>query len=175
MAAWFTGPALLVTVAIFFLRVTDMSLDTLRVLFVMRGRKSSAWICGFFQSALFVMAISSVLRNLDNPLNVVAYASGFATGSVVGIMLEEKLAIGYTHMSIVSPRRGDALAQVLRNEGYAVTEIPGRGKDGTVNILSVSILRKNIDKVSDLVQQTDPEAFVTREEVRAVRRGFWRA
>jgi uncharacterized protein YebE (UPF0316 family) len=175
MEAWLTGTAILTTVAIFFLRVTDMSLDTLRVLFVMRGRKSSAWICGFFQSALFVLAISSVLANLDNPLNVIAYASGFATGSVVGIMLEEKLAIGYTHMRIISPRRGDELAQVLRNEGYAVTEIPGRGKDGTVNILSVSILRKNTDKVSDLVQQTDPEAFVTREEVRAVRRGFWRA
>jgi uncharacterized protein YebE (UPF0316 family) len=141
----------------------------------MRGRKSSAWICGFFQSSLFILAISSVLGNLDNPLNVIAYASGFATGSVVGIMLEEKLAIGYTHMRIISPRLGDALAQVLRSEGYAVTEIPGRGKDGTVNILSVSILRKNTDKVSDLVQQTDPEAFVTREEVRAVRRGFWRA
>lgn len=175
MSEWLTGSALLMTVAIFFLRVTDMSLDTLRVLFVMRGRKSSAWICGFFQSSLFILAISSVLGNLDNPLNVIAYASGFATGSVVGIMLEEKLAIGYTHMRIISPRLGDALAQVLRSEGYAVTEIPGRGKDGTVNILSVSILRKNTDKVSDLVQQTDPEAFVTREEVRAVRRGFWRA
>jgi uncharacterized protein YebE (UPF0316 family) len=175
LEAWFTGTAILWTVGIFFLRVTDMTLDTLRVLFVMRGRKGSAWIFGFFQSALFVMAISSVLRNLENPLNIVAYAAGFATGNVVGILLEEKLAIGYTHMRIISPRRGEALATQLREEGYAVTELSGRGKDGTVNILSVSVLRKNAYQVNALVQKEDPDAFVTTEEVRAVRRGFWRA
>jgi uncharacterized protein YebE (UPF0316 family) len=175
MATWITGPALFLTAAIFFLRVTDMSLDTLRVLFVMRGRKSRAWICGFFQSALFVVAITSVLKNLDNPLNIVAYAAGFATGSVVGIMLEEKLAIGYTHLRVVSPRRGEALAQSLREEGYAVTELSGRGKDGTVNVLSLSILRKSAERLQHLIQNIYPEAFVTVEEVRAVRRGFWRA
>lgn len=175
MEAWFAGPAYLWTIAIFFLRVTDMSLDTLRVLFVMRGRKRSAWICGFFQSALFVMAISSVLANLDNPFNIVAYAAGFATGNVVGIMLEERLAIGFSHMRIISSSRGEAIAHALRDEGFAVTELSGRGKDGTVNILSASVMRKNSSQVSELVQSLDPEAFVTIEEVRAVRRGFWRS
>lgn len=175
MEALLGGPSYLWTIAIFFLRVTDMSLDTLRVLFVMRGRKASAWICGFFQSALFVMAISSVLANLDNPFNIVAYAAGFATGSVVGILLEERLAIGFSHMRIISSSRGEAIAQALRNEGYAVTELSGRGKDGTVNILSASVMRKYSNKVSELVQRMDPDAFVTIEEVRAVRRGFWRS
>jgi uncharacterized protein YebE (UPF0316 family) len=175
MEAWITGQALLWTGAIFLLRVTDMTLDTLRVLFVMRGRKGSAWLFGFGQSALFVMAISSVLANLDNPLNIVAYAAGFATGNVIGISLEERLAIGFSHMRIISPRRGDAIAQVLRNEGFAVTELSGRGKDGTVNILSASVKRKNAIRVNNLVQEIDPDAFVTIEEVRAVRRGFWRA
>lgn len=103
---WITPGALIWTAAIFMLRVTDMSLDTLRVLFVMRGRKGSAWISGFFQSALFVVAISSVLANLDNPLNIVAYAAGFATGNVVGILIENRLAIGFTHLRIISPGRG---------------------------------------------------------------------
>ena len=80
-------PPLLLTLLIFLLRVTDMSLDTLRVLFVLRGGKSMAWILGFLQSTIWVIAITSVLSNLDNLLNVIAYAGGFATGNVVGMVV----------------------------------------------------------------------------------------
>jgi uncharacterized protein YebE (UPF0316 family) len=160
---------------IFLLRVTDMTLDTLRVLVVMRGRKGTAWILGFFQAGVFVLAISSVLQNLDNLLNVIGYAAGFATGNVVGMLIEERLAIGHIQLSIVSPRRGSAVAENLRKEGYAVTEIPARGKDGTVNLLHCNVLRKNADRVRKLVNEIDEEAFITAEDVRPVRRGFWRA
>ena len=87
---------------IFSLRVCDMTLDTLRVLFVMRNRKAFAWLLGFFQSAIYVVAISSVLQNLDNPLNIVGYAAGFATGNVIGLLIEERLAIGHVQLSIIS-------------------------------------------------------------------------
>jgi uncharacterized protein YebE (UPF0316 family) len=160
---------------IFLLRVSDMTLDTLRVLVVMRGRKGIAWVLGFFQASIFVLAISSVLSNLDNPLNVIGYAAGFATGNVVGMMIEERLAIGHIHLNIVSSRLGSAIAEHLRQQGYAVTEIPARGKDGMVSLLHVSVLRKNVDKVRKLVNQIDPDAFITSEDVRPVRRGFWRA
>jgi uncharacterized protein YebE (UPF0316 family) len=80
---------------IFFLRVLDMTLDTLRVLFVMRGKKRIAWILGFFQSAIFVLAIGKVLTQLNNPLNIIGYAAGFATGNVVGMLIEERIAIGH--------------------------------------------------------------------------------
>jgi uncharacterized protein YebE (UPF0316 family) len=160
---------------IFLLRVSDMTLDTLRVLFVMRGRKVIAWILGFFQSAIFVLAISSVLSQLDNPLNIIGYAAGFATGVVVGMIIEERLAIGHTHLNIVSSRLGSAIAEHLREQGYAVTEVPARGKDGMVSMLSVSVLRKNTDVVRKLVNEIDPDAFITAEDVRPIRRGFWRA
>jgi uncharacterized protein YebE (UPF0316 family) len=160
---------------IFLLRVSDMTLDTLRVLVVMRGKKLIAWVLGFFQASIFVLAISSVLNNLDNPLNVVGYAAGFATGNVVGMLIEERLAIGHTHMNIVSSRFGSAIAEHLREQGYAVTEIPARGKDGSVLLLDVSVMRKHGDKVRKLVDQIDPEAFITAEDVRPIRRGFWRA
>jgi uncharacterized protein YebE (UPF0316 family) len=160
---------------IFLLRVSDMTLDTLRVLVVMRGRKGIAWVLGFFQASIFVLAISSVLSNLDNPLNVIGYAAGFATGNVVGMMIEERLAIGHIHLNIVSSRLGSAIAEHLRDQGYAVTEIPARGKDGMVSLLHVSVLRKNVDKVRKLVNEIDPDAFITSEDVRPVRRGFWRA
>jgi len=160
---------------IFVLRVGDMSLDTLRVLFVMRGRKAITWFVGFLQSSIFVLAISEVLRNLDNPLNMVGYAAGFATGNVVGMLIEERLAIGYIHLRIVSSHRGSAIAERMRQEGYAITEIPGRGKDGMVSVLNCSVLRKNVNGIRQIVNEVDPEAFITAEEVRPVRRGFWRA
>jgi uncharacterized protein YebE (UPF0316 family) len=160
---------------IFLLRVADMSLDTLRMLTVMRGRKPIVWILGFCQSAIFVLAITSVLKDLNNILNVFGYAAGFATGNVVGMWIEERLAIGHVQLSIVSPTLGTAIAESLRQAGYAVTEIPARGRDGMVSLLSCSVLRKNVDRVHELVRSVDPTAFVTSEDVRPVRRGMWRA
>jgi len=160
---------------IFFLRVSDMTLDTLRVLVMMRGKKSIAWLLGIFQSLIFVLAISSVLSNLDNPLNVLGYASGFATGVVVGMLIEERLALGHVQISIVSSRRGAAITERLREEGFAITEIPARGKDGMVSLLNCSVLRKNVRRVQEIVNEVDDSAFITAEDVRPVRRGFWRA
>ena len=175
MAAWLTPQAFLGGLLIFILRVSDMSLDTLRVLVVMRGKKGIAWVLGFMQSAIFVLAISSVLSNLDNPINVLGYAGGFATGNVVGMLIEERLAIGHVHISVVSPKLGTALAEQMRSEGFAITEIPARGRDGTVTLLNCSVLRRHVDRVYKIVNQVDPEAFITAEDVRPVRRGFWRS
>ncbi|UCE00908.1 MAG: DUF2179 domain-containing protein [Chloroflexota bacterium] len=170
-----TSEAWLSAGLIFALRVTDMTLDTLRVLFVMRGRKSISWVLGFFQAAVYVVAIGSVLRDLSNPLNIIGYAAGFATGVVAGMAVEERLAIGHVHMRIISSRRGSGIAERLRLEGYAVTEVPARGKDGTVTMLNCSVLRKDIKKIRVMVNEVDPEAFITSEDIRPVRRGFWRA
>jgi uncharacterized protein YebE (UPF0316 family) len=82
---------------IFALRVINMSLDTLRVMFVVRGGKLVTWLLGFVQSVIFVIAFTYVLNDLNNPLNVIAYAAGFATGSVIGMWVEERLAVGYVH------------------------------------------------------------------------------
>jgi uncharacterized protein YebE (UPF0316 family) len=160
---------------IFILRVSDMTLDTLRVLMVMRGRKPIAWVLGFFQASIFILAISSVLSNLSNLLNVIGYAAGFATGNVVGMLIEERLAIGHINLSIVSPNLGTAIADRLRDEGYAITEIPARGKNGVVTLLNSSVLRRSVHHVRGVVNEIDPEAFITAEDVRPVWRGFWRA
>src|SRR5512133_3888380 len=124
--------AWLFALLIFALRVGDMTLDTIRVLFVVRGKKLIVWILGFFQSLNFVVAISSVLSELDNILNVIGYATGFATGNLVGMLIENRLAIGHVLVTIISSNRGTSIAERLRAGGYAVTEIAGRGKNGTV-------------------------------------------
>jgi uncharacterized protein YebE (UPF0316 family) len=175
MLNWLAIPATLMPFIIFLMRVTDMSLDTLRVLFVIRGRKPLAWIMGFFQSALWVVAITSVLSNLDNLWNVIGYAGGFATGNVVGMVIEERLAIGHGQLRIISSRRGNAIVETIRDAGYAATEIPGRGKDGTVSVISCSVKRRDIDNVQRGVYEIDPEAFITVEDIRPLHRGYWRA
>jgi uncharacterized protein YebE (UPF0316 family) len=176
MFAFLLSPsAWLGALIIFGLRITDMSLDTLRMLFVVRGRKQIAWVLGFCQSAVYVIAITKVLSGLSNPLTVLGYAAGFATGNVLGMIVEERLAIGHIQLQIVTRRRGSALAKALREGGYGVTEISARGKDGTVRMLTASVLRKDLAHAKAIVHATDQEAFVTSEDVRPVRRGFWRA
>jgi uncharacterized protein YebE (UPF0316 family) len=175
MDAFLSPQVWLLALGIFALRVADMALDTIRVLFVVRGRKKLAWVLGFFQSLLFVIAISQVLVNLTNILSVAAWAAGFATGNVVGMIIEERMAIGHIEFTIISSTRGAAVAEELRKNGYAVTEISARGRGGMVTVLQVNVLRKDMDNIETIVLEADPEAFVTANEVRPIRRGYWRA
>jgi uncharacterized protein YebE (UPF0316 family) len=168
-------PAWLLPPVIFALRVSDMSLDTLRVLFVIRGGKTASWILGFFQSAIWVVAITSALSNLDDPWNLIAYAGGFATGNVVGMAIEERLAVGHANLRIISPGRGSAVVEAIRASGYAATELAGHGKDGMVSVINSSVRRRDLTRLQRKVEQIDPEAFLTVEEVRPLHRGYWRA
>ena len=160
---------------IFGLRVLNITLDTLRMLFTLRGMKLWSWVVGFMVSLIYVLLLTSVLSNLNNPLYIIAYAAGFATGGVVGMWIEERLAIGFTNIQVISPRRGAVMAQKLREEGYAVTEIPARGKDGMVSMLSLSVRRKQVLSVEKIINDCDEAAFVTTEDVHPVRQGFFRA
>jgi uncharacterized protein YebE (UPF0316 family) len=165
----------LTAIGIFFLRVGDMTLDTIRLLFVVRGRKKLAWVLGFFQSLIFVIAISTVLANLTNPINIIGYAGGFATGNVVGMFIEERLAIGHIHLTVMSPMRGAKVSAILRQNGFGVSELSARGKDGVVAVLHSNVLRKDLSTAETIILEADPDAVVTAEDVRPVQRGFWRA
>jgi uncharacterized protein YebE (UPF0316 family) len=160
---------------IFALRVVDISLYTMRLMMVVRGRKKFAWIFGFCQATVYVIAIRFVLTDIGNWAKIVGYASGFATGLVVGMLIEERLALGQTHLRIISSNQGPAICESLRAGGYGVTEIAARGKDGAVTMLSCNLQRKHAGSVLDLVAQIDPQAFITSESVRPVQHGFWEA
>lgn len=159
---------------IFTLRVLNNTLDTMRLLMVMRGNKIYSWILGFLVSVIYVLVFASVFSNLDNPLYIAAYAAGFATGNVVGMQIEEKLALGYLRLEIVSPGYGAELAKKLRANGFAVTEVSARGKDGMVSMLSIAVLRKRVALAESIIREVDEKAFITIAEMRTVRHGFWR-
>ena len=165
--------SLLSALFIFVMRVADMSLDTLRVLFMMRGRKLVAGLIGATQAAIFILAVGRVLSQLNNPWNIVGYAAGFGTGVVVGMFFEEQLAIGFGQIRIISSANDQAIAIALRAKGYAVTELSGRGKDGVVTVLNLTVRRKDVDAVQDIVRAADEAAFITIEEVRPLWRGYF--
>jgi uncharacterized protein YebE (UPF0316 family) len=170
----FGGEAWLAAAGIFLLRVINMALDTLRVMLAVRDRRLLTWIIGFIETVIFVVLLTAVIQDLTNILNIVAYAGGFATGNVLGIWIEEKLAIGHTNLRIISPKLGAAIVERLRKEGYGVTEIPARGKDGSVTLVNASVVRKKVAEVQKLVQEVDPDAMMTAEITRPMSRGFWR-
>lgn len=158
---------------IFIVRVLNMAVDTIRMLTVMRGMRTVTFILGVVQTALFVLALGSVINDLDNPLNIFAYSVGFATGNVIGMMIEKRLAFGYINMTIISSVRGQELAERLRSDGHAVTEIPARGMDGSVEVLECSVQRKFASQVQDMALQIDPGAFITTRDIQRVWKGYW--
>ncbi|MCK5314142.1 MAG: DUF2179 domain-containing protein [Anaerolineales bacterium] len=167
------SPMLTSALLIFALRVVDVSLYTIRFMMVVRGRKGLAWLLAFCKATIYVLAILGVLSNLDNWLNIIGYAAGFATGNIVGMWLEGKLAIGITHLRVISARRGSSIVERLRTAGYAVTEVAGQGRDGMVTILNCGVQRREAGRVTDMIAEIDEQAFITAEPVRLVWRGFW--
>jgi uncharacterized protein YebE (UPF0316 family) len=167
-------PAWTLPVGIFVLLSLNSGLDALRMLSLARGRRTAAWLAGFAQSILFVTAVSGLFSNLNNPWNVVAYAGGVATGTVLGILIEARLAPGHRLVRIVSPRHGTSVAAALRDHGWGATEFAARGQDGMVTVIWCHIPRRDAAAVTDAALDLDPEAFITAENVR-LSQGGWRA
>ena len=170
-----TQQTILIALLIFAVRVIATSLDTIRVILTMRSSKIWVWLLGFLNSMIWVVTFAFVLSDIDNIVNVIFYAAGFATGNVMGMWIEDKLAVGFAEIRVISSKWGAAILDVLRENNYAVTEIPARGKDGMVSVITSSVRRSQIQDVEKLVRDIDEDAFITTEDVVAVRRGFWRA
>ena len=159
---------------VFAMRVIDMSLDTLRLLFMMRGRKLLAGSIGVIQAAVFILAVSAVLKGPLDPLTVAGYALGFGAGVVIGMLAEQRLALGYSMLRVYSPAAGAAIAEALRAAGFAVTEFTAHGRDGAMTVTNSAIARRDIARAQDIVRQIDPGAFITVDEVQTLQRGYFR-
>ncbi len=154
-------------VFIFCARVMDVSIGTLRTILVVRGSRFLAPSLGFVEVTIWVCAISGVLTHLDRWYNIVAYASGFATGNALGIVLEQKVAIGMQAIRLISCAKYAAVAAGLRLAGYGVTEIPARGLHGDVTVAFVVVPRRETQTVIRTAARIDPEVSCTVEDVRS--------
>ena len=149
-------------------RVVDVSIGTMKIILISRGNKMLAPILGFFEVLVWLLAVTRIFQNLDNWICYLAYAFGFATGSYVGIRIEEKLALGVQLIRIITRKDASHLIEVLRTEGFGVTAIRAEGSTGEVGILYSVINRKSIKNYVDKIKEYNPNAFYTIEDIRFV-------
>jgi len=155
---------------IFFLRICDVTLDTMRIIFMTKGFRRLAPIIVFFEVLIWIVAITRIMQNLNSWVCYVAYAGGFATGNYVGMLLDEKLAIGHQLIRIITKIESVELADALRSAGYGVTTVKASGMQGEVGIVFVIVNRKNQKHAIEIVQQYNPNAFFTIENIHFVNR-----
>lgn len=171
-AGWGSLPPLATAAAIFLLRTVDQALSVNRTLAVFNGRRKRAWIFGFAQSLVFVTAVSGVLTALNNPINLVSYAGGYAMGGFVGATLERRRPAGHSILRVISSTRGAQIVERMRAAGHGVTELPGIGKDGAVSVLLCAVPRRKVFEAVDQINQVDPSSFVTVEHIRPLSGGW---
>lgn len=164
----------IVPVMIFFARVCDMSLDTIRVIFVSKGIHYLPAIIGFFEVIIWLVAIGQVMNNLTNVVCYIAYGAGFATGTIVGMAIEERLSIGLTSVRIITKEDPVELVQFLRSHNYGVTSIDAEGGTGKkVKMVFTIIKRQDLPHVVGIIKDFNPNAFYSVEEVKSVAEGVF--
>src|SRR3954464_15781357 len=156
---------------IFCLRIVDVSCDTMRVIFAIRGKRVIAAMLGFVQALVWIYAVGNAVKHLDSFWHVFGYASGYAMGTFVGVTIERAIAYGVATVRVVSKHAGVEIAEALREHGYGVTEFQGFGRDGAVEIINSVVHRRHLDEMLAVIEKWDREAFVTVEEPKVLRGG----
>lgn len=162
---------IIMPILIFLARICDVSIGTLRIIFVSKGKKNIAPVLGFFEVLIWIIAISKIMQNLDNYINYVAYAAGFATGNFVGMIIEEKLAMGIQMIRVFANERGRDLVQILNSNGFGATSVEAHGAKERVHLVYSIVHRHELEKVLDLINEFNPKAFFTIEDVKSVNEG----
>ncbi len=157
---------------IFCLRACDVSMGTIRTIYTLQGRKYLATGIGFIEVTIFIYAISQVMKNLNDPILMIAYSGGFATGTFVGLMLEEKFAIGYAQLRIISRGKGEEIARSLWARDFGATVLRGHGRDGEVDMLFSIVPRRNLQECVGIASKVDDHSFVTIADSRYIFRGY---
>jgi len=158
---------------IFMARVADVTLGTVRVIFVSRGMKYLAPLIGFVEILIWLMAIGHTMQNLTNPVCYVAYAGGFAMGNFVGITIAERLSLGVVMIRVITAQDALPLVQRLKAENYGVTSIDGHGTSGQVKVVFTVVSRREVASVIGLIKTFNPQAFYSVEEVNFVEKGVF--
>ena len=162
---------LVIPFLIFVARIIDVSLGTVRVIFVSRSMKYLAPVVGFFEVLIWLLAIGQVMKNLRNPMCYVAYAGGFAMGNFVGIWIAEKLSLGIVLIRVVTQRDALPLVESLKGSQYGVTSVDGHGTSGQVKVVFTVVPRREVHNIVGLIRQFNPRAFYSIEEIGLVERG----
>jgi len=165
---------IIVPLLIFCARICDVSIGTIRIIFVSKGYRYLAPLLGFFEVFIWLMAMTKIMQNLDRWYYYLAYCGGFATGNFIGIILEEKIAIGYASIRVISRIPASDLIKQLQDAGHGVTYHSAEGSTGPVEVIYTIIKRTEVQATIALINEFNPKAFFTIEEVKTVNEGIHR-
>ena len=157
---------------IFIARMADVALMTIRMLMIVRGKRIQAAVIGFFEVTIYILALGQVVQNIDNTYSILAYALGFSSGNYLGSYLEEKMAMGFMTVHVISKNYADELVEALRDLGYGVTVVNGMGRYRLRKLLYITLRRKDLSNLLAHIEKEDKEAFVTVMDTRAIKGGF---
>jgi len=167
---WIILPAL-----IFVAQIANVCMETLRIVFLSKGMKYLAPVIAFFEIIIWLLAIVRVLNNLSNISYFLAYAFGFALGTYVGLVIEEKLSIGMVIMRIITTDgTGDEITEFLQAEHYGTTSLDAKGSRGGVKMMISLVNRDDVPRITRHIEETNPDAFFSIEDVRYVNQGVFR-
>ncbi len=163
----------LLPLLIFLARMSDVTLGTLRNVFISKGLRNIVPFLGFFEVSIWLLSIKQIMQHLDNPICFIAFAGGFAMGTYIGLIVEKRLAIGMQVLRIIINQNAQPLIDMLQRANFGVTIIDGHGAKGPVKIIFTIIKRKDIDYVRRLINDTNPQAFYSIEDVRVASQGVF--
>lgn len=159
---------------IFISRIADQTIGTLRLIFVSKGYKYIAPALGFFEVIIWLLAVSQIFKQLDNFLYYIAYGAGFAAGNFIGILLEEKISLGTVVIRVMPKKDVTELIRYLSEHNFGVTTMEAEGSRGKTKVILSIIPRKQIKEFVGIINQFNPNAFYSIEEVKAVNKGVFR-
>jgi uncharacterized protein YebE (UPF0316 family) len=173
LGGFFVPEVFLTYLAIFFAKIAHVSLGTIRIIYLTRGKSITAAIVGFFEVIIYLLALTMVLSNIDQWSNILVYGLGFATGNIVGSLIEEKIAVGYVHVQVITLQNCGTIEELLREQGYGVTSTPCYGKEGAHLTLHVLLKRRELPSFLKNMRKYDPNAFISIFDTRKIMGGYF--
>lgn len=162
---------LILPILIFLARVADVTLGTLRIVFISQGKRKLAPIMGFFEIFIWLLAVGQIFGNLTNILYYFAYAGGFAMGNYIGLLVETKLSLGLLSLHLIIRDDPEKLIKTLKEKGYGLTTLTAEGIKGNVKLVVMIIKRKNQLGVFETIRSVSPNTFISVENVQSVEGG----
>ncbi|MDR8394055.1 DUF2179 domain-containing protein [Aliifodinibius sp. S!AR15-10] len=159
-------PEYWVPVIIFFARICDVSMGTIRIIFISRGMKIKAALLGFVEVLIWIMVVTQLIQHLDYWVNYIAFAGGFAAGNYMGITLENKLKVGTVITRVITNKPANILIEQLKEAGFMITRLDAYGGEGPVEIIFMIVKRKRLSEAVQIIESFDADAFYSVEDVK---------
>lgn len=163
----------LLPVIIFFGRIVDVSLGTLRIIFVSKGEKNKAPLIGFVEVFIWVVVISQILVRANDMVSYLSYAAGYAAGNYIGLLIEDRIAYGIVLCRIYTQKNGKELVQILNKMDVGATMTHGTGSTNEVDIIETVVGRKEFKKLVSTLNDFDSNIFYVVEDVRSKQNGIF--